>query len=225
MFWFYSQFYSQNVDLLSEKNFSGFFIFFNIFHVEKKIPKSRLVRPWLVAREIDIFSCVFVSSGTLDSAIGITCEKTDLELPLGRHDFGVGTSDVDTGEDAGPVMSLDDFTSDDFVSSNTAVIRTLGPGETIFRPSQGPPIKVKESVFLLDTEPRFVALNSFQRFVGTEALVRLAWGLVAGVSVTKDQLVVPTSERIFVNRYGTKEHVAVFALGLHGRATVVRPRW
>lgn len=39
----------------------------------------------------------------------------DLELPLGGHDFGVGSGDLDTGVKAAPVVCLDDVTLDNLL--------------------------------------------------------------------------------------------------------------
>ena len=42
-----------------------------------------------------------------------TLAWADLELPLGRHDFGVDTADVHAGVEAGTVVGLDEITSED----------------------------------------------------------------------------------------------------------------
>jgi hypothetical protein len=46
-----------------------------------------------------------------------TLARADLELPLGGHDFGVNTRDVDTSIQAGAVVGLDQITSKDLASS------------------------------------------------------------------------------------------------------------
>lgn len=60
-----------------------------------------------------------------------TLARADLELPLGGHDLGVGTRNVDTSVQAGLVVSLDDVTLDDLASTDTAVVRTLRSRETV----------------------------------------------------------------------------------------------
>lgn len=57
-----------------------------------------------------------------------TNARADLELPLGGHDFGVGSRNLDTGVEASAVMRFDDITLDDLAGTNTAVVRTLGSG-------------------------------------------------------------------------------------------------
>lgn len=57
--------------------------------------------------------------------------RTDLELPLGGHDLGVGAGDVDASVEACLVVCLDDVALDDLAGTNTAVVRTLGSRETV----------------------------------------------------------------------------------------------
>lgn len=59
--------------------------------------------------------------------------RTDLELPLGRHNLGVGAGDVDASVQACLVVCLDDVTLDDLAGTDTAVVRTLGCRETVGR--------------------------------------------------------------------------------------------
>jgi hypothetical protein len=71
---------------------------------------------------------------TIDTGAG-----ADLILPLGRHDLSVDTGDVDTGVQTGTVVSLDDITAVDLAGTDTAVVRTLGTGETATGPAVGHP--------------------------------------------------------------------------------------
>lgn len=48
----------------------------------------------------------------------------DLELPLGRHDLGVDTRDVDARVEAGPVVRLDQVTRKDLAGSYTRRVRS-----------------------------------------------------------------------------------------------------
>lgn len=42
---------------------------------------------------------------------------SDLEFPLGRHDLGVDTGDLDTSVQAGAVVGLDDVTGKDLAGT------------------------------------------------------------------------------------------------------------
>lgn len=53
---------------------------------------------------------------------------TDLELPLGRHDFGVGSRDLDASVQAGAVVRFDNVAHDDLSGADAAVVRTLRGG-------------------------------------------------------------------------------------------------
>jgi len=48
---------------------------------------------------------------------GDALTRTDLELPLGRHDLSVDTADVDAGVEACAVMSLNEVTREDLASA------------------------------------------------------------------------------------------------------------
>ena len=47
-----------------------------------------------------------------------------LKLELGRHDFGVGSSDLDPSVEAGSVMGLEHVTTKHFVRAHAAVVWT-----------------------------------------------------------------------------------------------------
>lgn len=64
---------------------------------------------------------------------GNALARTDLELPLGGHDLGVGAGDVDASVQACLVVRLYDVTLDDLAGTDTAVVRTLGSRETVGR--------------------------------------------------------------------------------------------
>lgn len=57
--------------------------------------------------------------------------RSNLELPLGGHDLGIGTRDVDTSEQACLVVSLDNVTLDNLAGTDTAVVGSLRGGETV----------------------------------------------------------------------------------------------
>lgn len=54
----------------------------------------------------------------------------DLELPLGGHDLGVGSRDLDTGVEAAAVVCLHNITLDNLASADTTVVWALRSGES-----------------------------------------------------------------------------------------------
>ena len=62
--------------------------------------------------------------------------RAHLELPLGRHDFGVGAADLDAGVERGAVVGLDDVAAEDFVGADAAVVGTLRSGEAVLGPAE-----------------------------------------------------------------------------------------
>lgn len=85
--------------------------------------------------------------------------RSDLELPLCRHDLGVGSGNVDAGVQARPVVGLDDVSAVDLVGSNAAIVGSLGPGEAVFGPAEGMLVLVEQGVLLLDAEPWLVSCS------------------------------------------------------------------
>lgn len=47
---------------------------------------------------------------------------TDLIFPLRWHNFSIASTNLDTGIQASSVVSINEISSDDFVSSNAAVV-------------------------------------------------------------------------------------------------------
>jgi hypothetical protein len=78
-----------------------------------------------------------------------TLARTNLEFPLSWHNLGIGTRDLNTGEQASLVVSLNDISAVNLASTNTTVVWALWTWET----SNGPSIRfvkhVEEGVFLL----------------------------------------------------------------------------
>jgi hypothetical protein len=83
--------------------------------------------------------------------------RADLILPLSGHDLGVGTGDVDTGVEAGHVVSLDEITAEDLAGADTTVVRALRSGESVLGPAERPAVDIEEGVLLLKTEPEALA--------------------------------------------------------------------
>lgn len=147
-----------------------------------------------------------------------------LELPLRGHHFGIASCDLDAGVETGPVMGLNDLTTDYLVSSDAAVVRTLWAWEAVFRPTEWPAVKVEESVLLLDTEPRILLLDGFHRQVRAIPLVRFCRRLITVVGITEHKFVVTTTERIVVNGHRIEINFTIRTIGLIRRAAIVCPR-
>ena len=125
-----------------------------------------------------------------DERTGNAVDGTDLVFPLSGHDLGIGARDVDLGVQASTIMSLDDITAVDLAGANTTVVGALGSGESVLGPAVGPAGAVKESVFLLKTEPDVMILVLVQDDCGIVAVVVLVRLPVGAVSLAHDENVV-----------------------------------
>ena len=119
-----------------------------------------------------------------------------MELPLGGHDLGVGTRDLDAGIQAGLVVSLDDIALHNLTGADTAVVRSLGGGETVCRPAIGTVIEVEESVLLLKTEPGLVLGVLRHQLIGLMAVVELVGSPIGVPALGEDNDVGGAAERI-----------------------------
>lgn len=162
---------------------------------------------------------------------GDTLTWSDLELPLRGHDFCVDTRDVNTGVEAGTVVGLNQVTSEDLASTcqnrngreigvnnwaemigmevrtSSAVVRTLGAGETTFGPTVGGTIGVEKGVFLLKTEPGFDILSKVHDLLRVVAVVGPVRGAIVVVALCEDEDVVTATERILEDGSGAKVDV------------------
>jgi hypothetical protein len=93
-------------------------------------------------------------------------------------------------------MCLDEITGKDSTGTNTTVVRTLGTWETHLWPSKDLSIGIKQSVLLLETEPRLVLLGSIHRLLGGSSVVGSVGGTIVVVTFTQDKNVLAASERI-----------------------------
>lgn len=171
-----------------------------------------------------------------------TLAGADLELPLGGHDLGVGTGDLDASVQAlhllesvqcyslwkcgfthGLVVSLDDISLDDLASTNTTVVRTLGSGETSGGPAEGAVVEVEESVLLLKTEPGLVSSVGLHQLGGLVSVVELVGGAIGHPALGEDQNVVVQAERIREDGDGAQVDIRVVAGSLASRGTVKVP--
>ena len=82
-----------------------------------------------------------------------TLARTDLEFPLGGHDFCIDTRNIDTSVQTSLVVSLDDISAVDLARSYTTVVWSLRAWETLLGPAIRSAVKTKEGVFLLQTKP------------------------------------------------------------------------
>lgn len=113
--------------------------------------------------------------------IGLTVNslaRTNLELPLSRHDLGIGTGDSDSGVQAGLVVSFDQVSAEDLAGSVTAVVWALRTRETALWPAVWPALGVEESIFLLETKPEFFTCVLVHDLDGVGAEVVCVWSLV-----------------------------------------------
>ena len=79
---------------------------------------------------------------------------------LGRHDFGVGTRDVDTRIKTSSIMCFDDVTSIYLVGTNSAIVGSLWSWESILWPAKWMIILGQQGIFLFDTEPGLLGFAS-----------------------------------------------------------------
>lgn len=148
--------------------------------------------------------------------------RTDLEFPLGGHDFGVDTGDLYTGIETSTVMSFYDVTGKNFASTDTTIVGTLGAGISAFGPAIGSVFSIEESVFLLDAEPRFVGSSSVHILFAFIAMVGSTGKTVGVIGFSNDDNVIITAEGVFKNGCRTEIDIRVASAGLcSGRAVKV----
>ena len=142
--------------------------------------------------------------------------RSNLVLPLRRHDLSVDTGDLDTGVQASTEVSLDDVTAVDLARTNTTVVRTLGTGETALGPPVRPAVGTKQGVFLFQTEPPVFLRVSFHQTVGFVAVVELVGGTIRIPGFTKDEDVVATAEGIGEESNRAEVDIGVVTTSLAG---------
>lgn len=157
---------------------------------------------------------------TLDSAAG-----TDLELPLGGHDLGVGAGDLDASIEAGLVMRLDDVTTEDLASADTTVIRALGSRVSVDGPSVRTIRHVKQGVLLLETEPRLLGLVRLHQLGRLVAVVVLVGGSIRIPALTQDEDVGVATHWVGEDGDRAEVDVGVATRSLSRRRAVEVPFW
>lgn len=155
--------------------------------------------------------CLFLEL-TLDTSAG-----ANLVLPLGGHDLGVDTGDVDAGIQASAVVSLDDVTAVDLAGADTAVVGTLGTGETVLGPAIGPVVAVKESVLLLQAEPKFLLGVCLHQSSSLMAIVILVGSAIRVPGLAENEDVVTETEGVRVDGDRAQVDVGVVTGSLTGR--------
>jgi hypothetical protein len=143
---------------------------------------------------------------------------SDLVLPLGGHDLGVGARDVDVGIHARLVVSLNDVTAEDLAGADTAVVGALGSGESVLGPSIRPALSIEECVFLLETEPELVRRMCLHQDSGVVTEVVCVGLAIRAPGLTHDEdVVTANAEGVRVEGDGVEVNIRVVAGGLAGR--------
>ena len=113
-------------------------------------------------------------------------------------------------------MSLDNVTAVNLVSSNAAVVGSLGSRETILGPSEGVLILIQKGVLLFNAKPRVLVLGPGHDFVTGLTAIGLGRKLIVLVSFAQDQLVVAKTEGVLVKGHGVQVDIRVATLSLTG---------
>jgi hypothetical protein len=147
----------------------------------------------------------------------------DLVLPLGGHDLGVDTGNVDAGVHAGLVVGLDDVTAVDLAGTDTAVVRALRTGETALGPAVGPTVGSQQGVFLLQTEPELVLGVGLHQLGSLVTVVELVGSAIGVPGLAEDEDVVTLPEGVGVDGNGADVDIGVVTGGLASGGAVKVP--
>ena len=145
-----------------------------------------------------------------------TLAGTDLVFPLSRHDFSIGTRNLNTSVHAGLVVCLNDITAVDTTSTDTAVVRTLRARETTLGPAVWPAVGAQEGVFLLQTEPDFVMAVGFHQSCGFMAIVEFVGSAIGVPGLAHDENVLTQTDWIGVNGNRSDVDIGIVTRGLTG---------
>ena len=141
----------------------------------------------------------------------------DLELPLGRHHFGIRARDVDTRVEASAVVSFNDVSAIYFVGAHSAVVRPLRSRETVLWPAKRMLILIQESVFLFNAKPRLLIFTLLHDLIASFVMVGFSWLFVVLVGLAKNNFVVAKAEGIAVHGHWVQVHIRIVPLGLASR--------
>jgi len=99
-----------------------------------------------------------------------TFGDTNLILPLSWGNFGVKTSELNSGIETSSKVSFSDGSSEYGEVTDTTVVSSLRVRESTSGPSKGPSVggtsSNEEEIFLFDTEPGIMGLGSIHNLVG-----------------------------------------------------------
>lgn len=152
-----------------------------------------------------------------------TLAGTDLELPLGRHDLGVDTRNLDAGVETGAVVGLDDVTGVDLTGTDTAVVGALRGGVTTLGPCVDLIELVEQGVFLFQTEPDLLVSVGLHQLDGLVAVVELVGGTIVVPALSQDNDVVTLTEGVRIEGNGSEIDIGVVAGGLTGGRSIKVP--
>lgn len=113
-------------------------------------------------------------------------------------------------------MCVHDITLDHLAGADTAVVRSLGRGETALRPAVRVVVKIEKGVFLLKTKPWHMVSVRLGELCCLVAGVELVGRAVGVHALAQDEDVVAAlgAERIGEDGHRFKEDVGVVAGGL-----------
>ncbi|KAH7006745.1 hypothetical protein B0J12DRAFT_539447, partial [Macrophomina phaseolina] len=127
-----------------------------------------------------------------------TCTGPDLELPLGRHDFGVRAGDVEASVQASFIVRLDDIAAEGLAGAGAAVVGTLRAGKTTLRPATRPAIEIEQSILLLETKPELVPLIRLRHEKNVVAKIINAWLAISTPSLAHNKGISAQAEGVEV---------------------------
>ena len=128
-----------------------------------------------------------------------TLARTDLEFPLGRHDFCIDTGDLDTSVQTSLVVSLNDISAVDLARSYTTVVWSLWPWETLLGPAIRSAVKTKEGVFLLETKPWLLLGIGLHEAGAVVSVIEFVGGAIVVPTLTEHEDVIAATEWIGVD--------------------------
>ncbi len=126
--------------------------------------------------------------------------SSDLELPLSGHNLAIGSVNLNTGIEAGFIMSFHDISA--FIESGAdgAVVRSLGLGVVTQGPAEGPGQSSsnggQNSVLLLNSEPRVVLADVREDFGREMSEIRYCGLAINMVGLAKHNFIGSASEGV-----------------------------
>lgn len=143
-----------------------------------------------------------------------TRARSNLELPLGRHDLSVGARDQNTGVHASLEMRLNNVPAEDLASANTTVVGALGSWVTVCWPAIWSVGDIEQGVFLLKTKPWVVGSVGLHELRRVVAVIELVRGSIWVPALGQDEDVWRTADWVRVDSTWTDVDVGVVAWSL-----------